>query len=231
MKIDLNIRNNIYILWGLLKVKLLQYVFFFFGLTFFGLGNAIAVKVKYVGLHPWEVLNVALYQHFGLTIGTWGVICGLALILVSLFVDRRYISIGTILNALCIGPIMDFFLWLDFLPKATNTWVDYFILLSGVVITGIGGGMYVAAGIGAGPRDGFMLSISDKTRLSVSQARIVVESLVLVIGFLLGGPVFIATFVYTFIQSPVFHRSLKLFKVLVETNKNKKNPAPKRVAL
>lgn len=211
-------------------MKLFQYCLFFLGLTFFGLGNAIAVKVKYVGLHPWEVLNVALYQHFGLTIGTWGVICGLVLIIISFFVARNYISLGTILNALCIGPIMDFFLWLDILPKATNTWLDYLILLSGVVITGIGGGMYVAAGIGAGPRDGFMLSISDKTSLSVSQARMIVESFVLVIGFLLGGPVFIATFLYTFIQSPVFQRSLMLFKVFVEKVKVKKGETQERIA-
>jgi hypothetical protein len=212
-------------------LKLFQYFLFFLGLTFFGLGNAIAVKVKYVGLHPWEVLNVALYQHFGFTIGTWGVACGLVLIIISLFVARSYISIGTILNALCIGPIMDFFLWLDILPKATNTWIDYLILLCGIVITGIGGGMYVAAGIGAGPRDGFMLSISDKTRLSVSQARITVECLVLVIGFLLGGPVFIATFLYTFIQSPIFHWSLKLFNLLVETIGNKKSQTQKGLVL
>ena len=203
-------------------MKLFQYFLFFLGLTFFGLGNAVAVKVKYIGLHPWEVLNVALYQHFGLTIGTWGVVCGLVLIIISLFVAPSYINIGTILNALCIGPIMDFFLWLDILPKATNTWIDYLILLSGAIITGIGGGMYVAAGIGAGPRDGFMLAISDKTRLSVSQARMIVESIVLVIGFLMGGPVFIATFVYTFIQSPVFQRSLKLFKTLVRIVQKKK---------
>ncbi len=212
-------------------MKVFQYFLFFLGLTFFGLGNAIAVKVKYVGLHPWEVLNVALYQRLGLTIGTWGVVSGLVLIIISLFVARSYISIGTILNAICIGPIMDFFLWLDILPKATNTWLDYLILLSGIVITGIGGGMYVAAGIGAGPRDGFMLSISDRTRLSVSQARIIVESLVLIIGFLLGGPVFIATFIYTFIQSPVFHRSLKLFKALVATVKKKKNQAHEGIVL
>jgi uncharacterized membrane protein YczE len=212
-------------------MKLFQYCLFFLGLTFFGLGNAIAVKVKYVGLHPWEVLNVALYQHFGLTIGTWGVICGLVLILISLFAARSYINIGTILNALCIGPIMDFFLWLDILPKATNTWVDYLILLSGIIITGIGGGMYVAAGIGAGPRDGFMLSISDKTGLSISKARVIVESFVLVIGLSLGGPVFIATFIYTFIQSPIFQRSLKIFKGIKERVKTqnvvsfKKNPS------
>ncbi|MEH6955853.1 YczE/YyaS/YitT family protein [Neobacillus drentensis] len=220
--IDYNIQK-IHKKWGYLRLKIFQYFLFFGGLTFFGLGNAIAVKVKYVGLHPWEVLNVALYEHFGLTIGTWGVICGLILILISFFAARSYISIGTVLNALCIGPIMDFFLWLDILPKATGTWVDYLILFSGIIITGIGGGMYVAAGIGAGPRDGFMLSISDKTKLSVSQARIIVESMVLIIGLLLGGPVFIATFLYTFIQSPIFQHSLKLFKILVETVKRKKS--------
>ncbi|MEH7377566.1 YczE/YyaS/YitT family protein [Neobacillus drentensis] len=214
-----------------MKMKFFQYFLFFVGLTFFGLGNAIAVKVKYVGLHPWEVLNVALYQHFGLTIGTWGVICGLILIFISFFVARSYISIGTILNALCIGPIMDFFLWLDILPKATGTWLDYLILLSGIMITGIGGGMYVAAGIGAGPRDGFMLSISDKTKLSVSQARIIVESIVLMIGLLLGGPVFIATFLYTFIQSPIFHHSLKLFKSLVETVKRKNSKTQEGIVI
>jgi uncharacterized protein len=201
---------------GILYVKAFQYVLFFIGLTFFGLGNAIAVKVQYVGLHPWEVLNVALYQHFGLTIGTWGVFCGLVLIIISWFAARRYISIGTFLNALFIGPIMDFFLWLDILPSATNSWIDYIILMFGVLIAGIGGGMYVAAGLGAGPRDGFMLSISDKTRLSVSQARMIVESFVLIIGFLLNGPVFIATFLYTFIQSPIFQHSLKIFKGLVD---------------
>jgi uncharacterized membrane protein YczE len=194
------------------------------GLIFFGLGNAIAVKVQHVGLHPWEVLNVALYHHFGLTIGTWGVICGLLLVIISFFTARKYIRIGTFLNALLIGPIMDFFLWVDFLPEPTHSWVDYPIIFCAIVIAGIGGGMYVAAGLGAGPRDGFMLSISNKTKLSVSQARILVESFVLIIGFILGGPVFIATFFYTFIQSPVFQRSMSIFNSLIElfNNKNKK---------
>jgi uncharacterized protein len=207
---------------GGIVVKFFRYILFFLGLTLFGLGNALAVKVKYVGLHPWEVLNVSLFQHLGFTIGTWGVICGLLLVTITFFVDRKYISIGTFLNALLIGPIMDFFLWIDILPKATNSWVDYLLLLCAIIVTGVGGGMYVAAGMGAGPRDGFMLIIAEKTRLSVTRARIIVESLVLVIGYFLGGPVFIATFFYTFIQSPIFHQSLKLFKGLLATVKKKK---------
>ncbi|MFD1186052.1 YczE/YyaS/YitT family protein [Pontibacter rugosus] len=190
---------------------LIRYAFFFMGLICFGLGIAISVKVKYLGLHPWDVLNVAFSQRFGFSIGTWSVIIGLVLIFVSLFVSRKYINIGTFLNALLIGPILDFFLWLDVLPDATHTWLDYLLLLLGIIIVGIGGGLYVAGGIGAGPRDGFMLTISDRTGFSVSKARIVVECLVLVIGYLLGGPVFIVTFFYTFILSPIFQVSLKLF--------------------
>ncbi|MGE6376658.1 YczE/YyaS/YitT family protein [Peribacillus muralis] len=198
-----------------MTMAFLRYFFLFSGFLLFGLGTALAIQVSYLGLHPWDVLNVALYARHGLTIGSWGIICGLVLVSISFVVDRSYINIGTFLNALLIGPIIDFFLWANILPEASHEWTDYMILLAGIVITGVGGGLYVAAGIGAGPRDGFMLSLADKTRLSVSQARVIVESLVLLIGFLLGGPIFVMTFVYTFIQSPAFQYSLAFFRKLL----------------
>lgn len=193
------------------RQNIIRYGFYFTGLVCFSLGVAVSVKVKYLGLHPWDVLNVALFEHFGLSIGTWSIIIGLILIGISLIVSKKYVNIGTFLNALLIGPIMDFFLWLDILPDASNNWTDYIIMLIGIVLTGIGGGLYVSGGVGAGPRDGFMLSMSERTGWSVSKARIVVESIVLVIGFLLGGPVFWVTFIYTFILSPIFQFSLKFF--------------------
>ncbi|MEV5039620.1 hypothetical protein MRBLBA21_004553 [Peribacillus frigoritolerans] len=206
-----------------MSLRLFRYFIFFLGLTFFGLGNAIAVNVQSLGLHPWEVLNVALFERFGFTIGTWSVMCGLVLVLIVFVVDRKYINIGTFLNALSIGPIMDFFLHLNILPHETaHWWLNILILLTGIIITGIGGGIYVAAGIGAGPRDGFMLSVSEKTGLSVSWARIVVESIILIIGFILGGPVFIMTFAYTFIQSPVFQFSMKLMRSFIVSLEKKR---------
>jgi len=194
-----------------MREKIIQYTFFFSGLLLFGLGNAIAVKVKYLGLHPWEVLNVALYQKFGFTIGTWSTLTGLLLISVSWFVNRKYVNIGTFLNALLIGPFMDFFLWLGILPEAVHTSRDYIQLACAIILVGIAGGLYVAGGIGAGPRDGFMLAVSDRTKLLVSKARILVEFVVMAVGFILGGPVFIATFFYSLIQSPIFQVMLRFF--------------------
>src|SRR5690606_38313810 len=133
---------------------------------------------------------------------------------VSFVVARKYVNLGTFLNALLIGPIMDFFLWLDLLPSPGFAWTDYLWLLVGISIVGTGGGLYVSGGIGAGPRDGFMFSMAERMGLSVSKARIAVECVVLLIGYLLGGPVFLATFLYTFIMSPIFQRSLKFVTML-----------------
>ena len=87
------------------------------------------VKVQYLGLHPWDILNVALFDHFGISIGFWSVMVGLALLIFSFFSARKYVNIGTFLNALLIGPILDFFLWTDWLPNPTNTWWDYLFLI------------------------------------------------------------------------------------------------------
>lgn len=190
-------------------------IVFLLGLITLSLGISITVKVQHLGLHPWDVLSVGLYEKLGLTIGTWGIIIGIALTMVTLVLDRTYVKAGTFINILLVGIFIDFFLWLDFVPKTNNIWLDAIILITGIVIMGIGGGLYNSVGLGAGPRDGFMLVISEKTNFSIRAVRITTESLVLIIGLLIGGPVFIFSFIFTFIQSPVFQYSYeKLTRLL-----------------
>lgn len=188
---------------------------YLFGLIVFSLGITTTINVQHLGLHPWDVLNVGLYDRIGLSIGSWNIIIGGLLIVVSLILDRSYVRVGTFTNAIFVGVLVDFYLWGDFLPHATNTWVDIAIIVVGIILMGIGGGAYNAAGIGAGPRDGFMLSISDRTGISIGKMRIIIESMILVIGLIIGGPVFIVTFIFTFVQSPIFQFSfLRLSKMM-----------------
>jgi len=185
-------------------IYLLQWSLFTIGLIVFSLGITLTINFQHLGLHPWDVLTVGLYEKIGLSIGTWSILIGVVLIIVSYILDKSYIKLGTFLNAVIVGGFVDLFLWLDFLPKASHTWTDYMFIVIGIVIMGIGGGMYNAGGVGSGPRDGFMLSISDKLSIPISRVRIITETSVLLLGLLLGGPVFIFTFVFTFIQSPIF---------------------------
>lgn len=190
---------------------MIRWSFYILGLILFSFGISLTIKVQHLGIHPWDVLNVALYNKVGLSIGSWAIIFSILLIVISWILDKSYIKIGTFLNAILIGVFVDLFLWIDLLPDASFTWTDILVILSGIVVMGIGGGMYNAAGVGSGPRDGFMLSIADKLRAPIGRIRIITESVVLVIGFLLGGPVFLFTIIFTFIQSPLFQYSyLKL---------------------
>src|SRR5690625_4548567 len=116
----------------------------------FSFGISMAIKVQHLGIHPWDVLNVGLYDLVGLTIGTWTIIISFLLIVVSWILDKSYIKIGTFLNAFLVGLFVDLFLWLDILPVASYLWGDIFTITGGIVVMVIGGGVYREGGVGAG---------------------------------------------------------------------------------
>ena len=205
-----------------------RWLFYFIGLLTFSYGITIALSMQHLGIHPWDVLAVALFEKLGLSIGTWAIIISLILIIVSWFLDKSYIKLGTFLNGVLVGAFVDLFLWIDFLPNASLTWTDSLIMIGGMVVMGIGGGLYNSAQVGSGPRDGFMLSIADKTNAPIGRVRIIVESFILLLGLILGGPVFWFTLIFTFVQSPVFAYSFTRFKTVLsfierrhQTTKNK----------
>src|SRR5690625_4718578 len=94
----------------------IRWGFFLGGLIIFSLGISITINVQNLGLHPWDVLSVALFDKLGFSIGTWNIIIGFILISICFVLDKSYIKIGTFLNAVIVGVFVDFYLWLDFLP-------------------------------------------------------------------------------------------------------------------
>lgn len=207
----------------MILAKSVRWLFFLLGLLIFSGGIALAINMQHLGVHPWDVLNVAMFNKIGFSVGTWNIIISFILIVVCLILDRRYIRIGTFFNAILVGTFVDFYHWTGILPTASDTWLDIVFMLLGICMMGFGGGMYNAAGFGSGPRDGFMLSLADKLKAPIGRVRIITECSVLLLGLIIGGPVFIFTFVFTFIQSPIFQVSyLKLgaFVLKVEYNQN-----------
>src|SRR5699024_1972936 len=91
----------------MIYVRLLTYIS---GLIIFSYGIATAINVQHLGIHPWDVLSVGLFELFGLTIGTWNIIVGFILIGIALILDRTYVKLGTFVNAVVIGVLVDFYL-------------------------------------------------------------------------------------------------------------------------
>ena len=85
-------------------------------------------------------------------------------------------------------------------------------MVAGVLSIGIGSGLYIGAGLGAGPRDSLMLVVARRrTRAHRGRAG-AIEVAVTVVGFALGGTVGIGTLVFAFGIGPAVELSFWLLE-------------------
>ncbi|MDL4841444.1 YczE/YyaS/YitT family protein [Aquibacillus rhizosphaerae] len=175
------------------RENIIRWLFFSLGLITLALGITLTIKAKNLGIGPWDVLHYGLYLQFGLTIGTWSIIAGLVIVLITACLTRTLPRVGTYLNMLLLGMFIDFFNW--FIPDINTLWLEIFALAVGILITSLGIGLYVAPKLGAGPRDSVMLNISKQFGWKVSKVRNGIEMIVFLLGWLLGGPVGIGTII------------------------------------
>ncbi|MDQ0254270.1 putative membrane protein YczE [Evansella vedderi] len=157
-------------------------------------GIALIIRAD-LGSAPWDVLHIGLTLNFGLTIGTWTIIMGFLLLIAASFLTKEFPKLGAFLNMVFVGVFVDIFLFL--LNTPTSLFLQGIMLVVGILIMGFGIGVYISPKCGAGPRDSLMLAVSSKTRLTVPQVRISMEVAVLAFGWLLGGPVFIGTILFS----------------------------------
>jgi uncharacterized membrane protein YczE len=170
------------------------------GLVLFGLGIGFMLESG-IGVPPWDVLHQGLAERFGLTVGLWSIIVSFLVLIAWLPFRERY-GLGTFLNALIIGVVID--LAGLVIPEATSTWMAWGMLVAGVTLIGLASGMYIGANLGPGPRDGLMTAISRRGP-SIRVTRIALEVVVLVTGWLLGGTFGPGTVVFAIAIGPLVH--------------------------
>ncbi len=155
-----------------------------------------------VGLAPWDVFHQGLSEHTGIGIGWWIEIVGVVILLASWVFLRQRPGLGTIINALEIGLVVN--LSAGRLPTSDHLAVRVVLMVIGVVVVAAGSGLYLGAGLGAGPRDGLMIGLAERG-LSLRLARTGIEAAVLVIGIILGGSIGIGTVAFTLGIGPAVH--------------------------
>ena len=105
------------------------------------------------------------------------------------------LGIGSILNMILIGSFINLIMTNEWLPIFSNLYIRLLTIPIGMLVMGLGTYFHINAGFGAGPRDSLMVIIMKKTNKSVGFARNSIEITVLVLGYLLGGPVGVGTVV------------------------------------
>ena len=173
------------------------------GLVACGVGLALMVLAD-LGLGPWEALHQGLSDLTGIPIGTTGILVGV-LVLAGWVPLRQRPGIGTVCNVVLIGLVIDAVLAV-FPPPAALA-VQLVCLAAGIVLVGVGSGLYIGAGLGPGPRDGLMTGLAARGH-SVRSVRTLIELAALGAGWALGGTVGVGTLAFAVGIGPLVQLSL-----------------------
>lgn len=168
------------------------------GLSAFGAGEALLVRSG-LGNSPWTVLAQGLGRQAGIAVGTATILVSAGVL--ALWVPlRQRPGLGTLINAVWIGLAIDATLAL--LPPGLPLAPRALLVPAGIVLVGIGSGLYLTSRLGPGPRDGLMTGLHRRTGLSLRIVRGGIEVAAVTIGFLLGGTVGAGTLAFALAIGP-----------------------------
>lgn len=177
------------------------------GLVLFGVGIAV-MAASGLGLGPWEAFHQGISTRTGIPLGTVSILVGIPVLALWWPLGERP-GIGTILNIALIGTATN--VALPLLPEPTDPLPQLAMSVAGVLTIGLGSGLYLAADLGPGPRDGLMTGLHHRFGWSIRRSRTAIEVLVLVAGFLLGGTIGLGTILFAFGIGPVVQVFLRVF--------------------
>lgn len=187
-------------------------------------GASVALQVRAVlGVSSWTVLTQGLEHVVPWSFGVITVVSSLVILLLWIPLRQRP-GIGTLLNALAIGPAADLVLWL--VPTPGTLVGRVLLLAASLALLAVATACYIGAGFGTGARDGLMVGLHERFGWPVWAARTVVEVTVVVVGWLLGGDVGIGTVVAAFAIGPMVQPLMPVFRRFPWSPVPEARPAP-----
>ncbi|MFB7250778.1 YitT family protein [Microbacterium sp. NPDC056234] len=179
------------------------------GLFLYGIGIAFIVRGE-IGAAPWDVLTQGIANHIPLSFGVITILTSVVVLLLWIPI-RQKPGIGTLLNALLVGPAAD--IGLALIPTGQDLWVRISFFVIGLVVLSAATGLYIGAHFGPGPRDGLMTGLHRVTGWRIWIVRTALEVTVVLIGWLLGGNVGIGTLAFALLVGPLCQYFMRVFAI------------------
>lgn len=176
--------------------KVSKIIQLFFGFFLIALG-VVLMRTAGLGMSPWGTFHDGVSKITGIEFGTVTQLTGLTIVLLSLLL-KIYPGVGTLLNMYFCGFFINIIYKYNLIPPANHIIIQVLYLIIGIWILALGIYTYISVGYGAGPRDGLMVGLVNKTGKSVSAVRTFTEGMALFIGFILGGQIGIGTLITAF---------------------------------
>lgn len=166
------------------------------GLAVSAVGIQMMIQAN-IGVDPWSTLNLGLVHTFTITYGLATALSGFAILVAALLLGEQF-GLGTLGNVFILGLMIDAVAVTDLIPLMQSLFGGLLMIICGMLIASFGTWLYMSTGLGSGPRDALMVTLNRRIPLPIGPCRIIIEILVTVVGWLLGGPVGIGTLVSMF---------------------------------
>ena len=167
------------------------------GLIVFSLGVHLTIYAN-IGLAPWDCLGMGIARHTPFNYGISMTIMAVTILVIDMLLRER-IGFGTIIDALLTGNFVQAFNYLNPLPENNNLPLGIGIMLVGFVFMALGMWIYMSAEQCCGPRDALLVGLGKRMpKIPIGIVEVLLWAVVLLIGYLLGGPVGIGTLISTF---------------------------------
>ncbi|WP_255466014.1 YitT family protein [Granulicatella sp. zg-ZJ] len=189
--------------------KTRQYIYLITGLLVMSLGIALFLKSG-LGANPLTTFTNGVSLTVNISVGTASQLIMLSLLIVVFALDKSRIGIGTVINGVCVGIFIDMFMKLPL--EATHWSIQWILLIVACVLFSMGLGLYVSSNLGEGTVDAFMIIIKNKCHVPIKIARIILDMILVGLGFLLGSNIGIGTIIGMVTTGPIMNQTMKYIK-------------------
>lgn len=167
------------------------------GLLVFALGVHLTIYAN-IGLAPWDCLGMGIANHTPLNYGLSMTVMAVTILIIDIILKER-IGFGTIIDSLLTGNFVQMFNSLNPLPRNDNMWIGIAVMIGGFVFMALGMWIYMSAEQCCGPRDSLLVALGKRLpKIPIGIVEVMLWSVVLLAGWLLGGQVGIGTLISTF---------------------------------
>ncbi|GAA0077486.1 membrane protein [Clostridium sp. CTA-5] len=199
------------------KNLITRLILFFLGMTIIQFGVGLSL-VTNIGSDSFTVFTQGLSKVLHSTPGMANMLILFVLTAIILLVDRKRINIGTFICLIGVGPVIDFSIKIfSMLPiDSYNIIIKALLIVLVQFIIAVGFSILSATNLGVAPNDIVPFIIQDKTKFQYRWIRMSLDATYLIVGFLLGGKVWIGTIISMLTIGPFIQLCLPYGTRLVE---------------
>ena len=174
------------------------------GLFIFAIGIYLTIQAN-IGVAPWDVLNQGLTKRIGISYGTVMMVVSATVIIIDVLM-KEPIGLGMVLDTVIVGKTVDLMTYLDLVPLRQSLWSGVVLLVFGLLLLAVGMRVYMALGLGCGPRDTLLVALCKRfPKLSIGALNVIMWATVTVIGYFLGGQVGLGTVISVVCMGPLLN--------------------------